>query len=75
MKLMFYIALALLFILFAGRPEISFNPFYIRINGWLHMLGWLLIIIGIAFLQEDSHRIGYDECQEDIVEYLKDKEE
>ena len=39
-----------LFVLFMGRTEISFSPFYIRMPGWQNVVGWLLLLIGKKML-------------------------
>lgn len=73
MKVIFYIVAICLLILFVGRTEISFNPFYIRMNDWLQGVGCLLITVGVVMIQIDARRIGYKEAQEDVSELLEDR--
>ena len=83
MKTIIGCTLLVLFVLFMGRTEISFSPFYIRMPGWQNVVGWFLLLIGISFLCNDARQKGYEEGLEDafdIVEevnksYSKGKEE
>ena len=66
-------------VLLVGRTEISFNPFYIRMEGWMSVLGYILIGIGLGFLSFDSYNRGrdkgYEEGVEHVVQYAKEKME
>ena len=83
MKTIIGCALLVLFVLFMGRTEISFSPFYIRMPGWQNVVGWLLLLIGIGFLCNEERRNGYDKGLQDVYDmmeevnkdYLKGKEE
>ena len=83
MKTIIGCALLVLFVLFMGRTEISFSPFYIRMHGWQNVVGWLFLLIGMGFLCNDARQEGYDEGLRDVCEmmeevnedYLKGKEE
>lgn len=83
MKTIIGCALFVLFMLFMGRTEISFSPFYIRIPGWQNVVGWFLLLIGIGFLCNDARQNGYDKGLQDVYDimeevnkdYLKGKEE
>lgn len=83
MKELIMIAAFLVAILFVGRVEISFNPFYIRMDGWMNMVGYLLISIGIGFLGYDFYRKGleeglekgFEEGSEFVIQYAKEKME
>lgn len=83
MKTIIGCALLVLFVLFMGRTEISFSPFYIRMSGWQNVVGCLLLLIGMGFLCSNARQEGYDKGLEDafnIVEevnkrYSKGKEE
>lgn len=73
----------ILLVLFIGRTEISFSPFYIRMPGWQNVVGWLLLLIGIGFLCNEARQNGYDKGLQDVYDmmedvnkdYLKGKEE
>lgn len=83
MKTIIGFAYLVLFVLFMGRTEISFSPFYIRMPGWQNAVGWLLLLIGIGFLCNDARQNGYDKGLQDVYDvmeevnkdYLKGKEE
>ena len=83
MKAIIGFALLVLFVLFMGRTEISFSPFYIRMHGWQNVVGWLLLLIGVGFLCNDARQNGYDKGLQDVYDmmeevnkdYLKGKEE
>ena len=61
-----------LFVLFMGRTEISFSPFYIRMPGWQNVVGWLLLLIGVGFLCNDARQQSYEKGVEDSTSYVKD---
>ena len=83
MKTIIGCILLVIFVLFMGRTEISFSPFYIRMPGWQNVVGWLLLLIGIGFLCNDARQNGYDKGLQDVYDmmedvnkdYLKGKEE
>ena len=83
MKTIIGCILLVLFVLFMGRTEISFSPFYIRMPGWQNVVGWLLLLIGIGFLCNDARRQSYekglvdgtDYVEGQIKDYLEGKEE
>lgn len=73
MKTAIGIVILVLFVLFMGRTEISFSPFYIRMPGWQNVVGWLLLLIGVGFLNNEAKQEGYEKGLEyafDIVEEL-----
>lgn len=73
MKTIIAFALFVLFVLFMGRTEISFSPFYIRMPGWQNVVGWLLLMFGVLFLNSNARQEGYEKGIEDafnIVEEL-----
>ena len=77
-ELMMFAALVIA-VLFVGRTEISLNPFYIRMNGWMNVLGYIFIGIGFGLMNYDLHRRGreegFKECVEHVVQYAKEKME
>lgn len=83
MKTIIGCILIVIFVLFMGRTEISFSPFYIRMPGWQNVVGWLLLLIGIGFLCNDARQNGYDKGLQDVYDmmeevnkdYLEGKEE
>jgi hypothetical protein len=83
MKTIIGCILLVFFVLFMGRTEISFSPFYIRMTGWQNVVGWLLLLIGIGFLCNEARQNGYDKGLQDVYDmmeevnkdYLKGKEE
>ena len=83
MKTIIGCTLLVLFVLFMGRTEISFSPFYIRMPGWQNVVGWLLLLIGIGFLCNEARQNGYDKGLQDVYDmmeevdkdYFKEKEE
>ena len=83
MKTIIGCILLVLFVLFMGRTEISFSPFYIRMLGWQNVVGWLLLLIGIGFLCNEARQNGYDKGLQDVYDmmeevdkdYFKEKEE
>lgn len=73
MKTIIGCILLVLFVLFMGRTEISFSPFYIRMPGWQNVVGWLLLMLGVLFLNSNARQDGYEKGIEDafnIVEEL-----
>jgi hypothetical protein len=64
-------ALLVLFVLFMGRTEISFSPFYIRMLGWQNVVGWLRLLIGIGFLCNDARQQSYEKGLVDGADYVK----
>ena len=75
MKTIIGCTLLVLFVLFMGRTEISFSPFYIRMPGWQNVVGWLLLLIGIRFLNNEAKRQAYEEGFDDGITYVKEKVE
>lgn len=83
MKTIIGCTLLVLFVLFMGRTEISFSPFYIRMPCWQNVVGWLLLLIGIGFLCNEARQNGYDKGLQDVYnmmeevnkDYLKGKDE
>lgn len=73
MKTIIGCILLVLFVLFMGRTEISFSPFYIRIPGWQNVVGWLLLLIGIGFLCNDARQQSYEKGLEDGFDYVKEQ--
>ena len=72
MKTIIGCALLVLFVLFMGRTEMSFSPFYIRMPGWQNVVGWLLILIGIGFLCNDARQQSYEKGLVDGADYVKE---
>lgn len=72
MKTIIGCMLLVLFVLFMGRTEISFSPFYIRMPGWQNVVGWLLLLIGVGFLCNDARQQAYEKGVEDGTSYVKD---
>lgn len=73
MKFIIGCTLFVLFVLFIGRTEISFFPFYIRMEGWQNVVGLLLLLIGFAFIGSDFRERVYYEGFEDGVEYTLER--
>ena len=72
MKTIIGCTLLVLFVLFMGRTEISFSPFYIRIPGWQNVVGWLLLLIGIGFLCNEARQNGYDKGLQDVYDMMEE---
>ena len=72
MKTIIGCVIFVLFVLFMGRTEISFSPFYIRMPGWQNVVGWLLLLIGVGFLCNDARQKSYEKGVEDGTSYVKD---
>lgn len=64
-------ALLVLFVLFMGRTEISFSPFYIRMHGWQNVVGWLFLLIGVGFLCNDVRQESYEKGLVDGAGYVE----
>lgn len=75
MKTIIGCALLLLFVLFLGRTEMSYSPFYIRMPGWQNVVGWFLLLIGVGFLNNEAKRQAYEEGFDDGITYVKEKVE
>ena len=73
MKTIIGFALLVLFVLFMGRTEISFSPFYIRMPAWQNVVGWLFLLIGVAFLNNEAKRQAYEEGVDDGITHVKEK--
>lgn len=73
MKTIIGCTLLVLFVLFMGRTQISFSPFYIRMPGWQNVVGWLLLLIGIGFLSNDARQQSYEKGLEDGVSHVKEE--
>lgn len=73
MKTIIGCALLVLFVLFMGRTEISFSPFYIRMPGWQNVVGWLFLLIGVAFLCNDARKQSYEKGLDDGATYVKEQ--
>jgi uncharacterized membrane protein len=72
MKTIIGCILLVLFVLFMGRTEISFSPFYIRMPGWQNVVGWLLLLFGVGFLNNEAKRQAYEEGFDDGITYVKE---
>lgn len=72
MKTIIGCILLVLFVLFMGRTEISFSPFYIRMPGWQNVVGWLLLLIGIGFLCNEARQNGYDKGLQDVYDMMEE---
>ena len=75
MKTIIGCALFVLFVLFMGRTEISFSPFYIRMPGWQNVVGWFLLLIGIGFLCNEARQNGYDKGLQDVYDMMEEVNE
>lgn len=75
MKTIIACALLVLLVLFMGRTEISLSPFYIRMPGWQNVVGWLLLMLGVGFLNNEAKRQAYEEGFDDGTTYVKEKVE
>lgn len=75
MKTIIGCTLLVLFVLFMGRTEISFSPFYIRVPGWQNVVGWLLLLIGIGFLCNEARQNGYDKGLQDVYDMMEEVNE
>lgn len=79
MKELIIIAAFVATVLLVGRVEISFNPFCIRMDGWMNVVGYLLIGIGLGLLCYDSYDRGrykgFKEGVDHVVQYAKEKME
>lgn len=73
MKTIIGCTLLVLFVLFMGRTEISFSPFYIRMPGWQNVVGWLLLLFGVGFLNNEAKRQAYEEGFDDGITFVKEK--
>lgn len=73
MKTIIGCTLLVLFVLFMGRAEISFSPFYIRMPGWQNVVGWLLLLFGVGFLNNEAKRKAYEDGFDDGITYVKEK--
>ena len=73
MKTIIGCILFVLFVLFMGRTEISFSPFYIRMPGWQNVVGWFLLLIGIGFLCNDARQQSYEKGLVDGTDYVKEQ--
>ena len=71
MKTIIGCTLLVLFVLFMGRTEISFSPFYIRMPGWQNVVGWFLLLIGIGFLCNDARQQSYEKGLVDGADYVE----
>lgn len=72
MKTIIGCTLLVLFVLFMGRTEISFSPFYIRMPGWQNVVGWLLLLIGIGFLCNEARQNGYNKGLQDVYDMMEE---
>ena len=72
MKTIIGCILLVLFVLFMGRTEISFSPFYIRMPGWQNVGGGLLLLIGIGFLCNNARQEGYDKGLQDVYNMMEE---
>lgn len=72
MKTIIGCALLVLFVLFMGRTEISFSPFYIRMPGWQNVVGWLFLLIGMGFLCNNARQEGYDKGLQDVYNMMEE---
>ena len=75
MKTIIGCMLLVLFVLFMGRTEISFSPFYIRMPGWQNVVGWLLLLFGVGFLCNDARQEGYNKGLQDVYEMMEEVNE
>lgn len=75
MKTIIGCALLVLFVLFMGRTEISFSPFYIRMHVWQNVVGWLFLLIGVGFLCNDARQEGYDKGLQDVCDIMEEVNE
>ena len=75
MKAIIGCALLVLFVLFMGRTEISFSPFYIRMPGWQNVVGWLFLLIGVGFLCNDARKEGYGKGLQDVCDMMEEVNE
>ena len=75
MKTIIGCTLLVLFVLFMGRTQISLSPFYIRMPGWQNVVGWLLLMFGVGFLNNEAKRKAYEEGFDDGITYVNEKVE
>lgn len=72
------LSLALIFlILMMGRTEITLHPFHFSMPGWPNVVGYILIALGLFFLNLDSRTQGYKDGFKDgtdkVIKLLKEQ--
>jgi ABC-type nickel/cobalt efflux system permease component RcnA len=63
------IAIAII-LLFVARISIQFSPFKITFDRPWFAIGWILIVIGVAFIQIDSETKGYRKAYKEATEIV-----
>ena len=56
--------------IFLGDTEITFSPFYIKVNAPLNAAGWILLSIGVALISANSRQKGHREGSKETIDNI-----
>lgn len=70
MKNLLYLTLFVVWVFWASDCKVSFSPFSISFKGWLNMVGWLFLIIGLVVLNVDQFSKGEKKGRQDVIRML-----
>lgn len=68
-----FIFAAIMFLV--ASPTLRIKPLSLKFDTPYLAIGWTIIIIGIAFIQYDSKRAGYNKCHKYYMECLEELKE
>ena len=75
MKTTIFVLVLLFVCAFVGGLEVSFSPFYVRLNNWESLVGYILVFLAFLFMNLGAYRNGYElgwkRGSEYVIEYMK----
>lgn len=75
MKMIFYIAIFIVSLLFIGQIQITFKPFAISLPYWHRSLGLFLIVVGLLVYnigeQMRGYTYGYTDGMNHVIDELE----
>ena len=74
MKTLFFTAIIIIVFGFLSGITIQFKPFKVSFESLYFAIGWFLLIIGIVFIQYDSHDKGYKKALKDVSTWIDEVE-
>lgn len=73
MKMIFYIAIFIVSLLFIGQIQVTFKPFAISLPYWHRSLGLFLIVVGLLVYNIGEQMRGYTYGYRDGINHVIDE--
>lgn len=72
MRVLFYIIIAIIFILYIGDTNISFKPLSIKVRHWDMILSFIFMIVGVLIAANHLYQQGVKDTIKELNEQVDD---